>query len=61
MHNLSDILKLYKQIPLPLLIPKIFVWVRMPDFREGQVKNRTRTGKLVTFTGNLGAIISILP
>ena len=33
----------------------------MPDFKEGKVKSRTKTGKTVIFSGKSGTIVPILP
>ena len=33
----------------------------MPDFREGQVENRAKTGKMFNFPGLSGAISPIYP
>ena len=45
--------KLCEVIDLSLLISKIklFVGVGLPDFREGQVENRDKTGKMLNFPG----------
>ena len=46
--------KLCEVIDLSMLISKMkFLWrcVCVPDFREGQVENRNKTGKMLNFPG----------
>ena len=51
--NDSPILDSFKNI--------IFIGVGKPDFREGQVENRAKTGKLPNFPGIWGEIFPICP
>ena len=35
--------------------------VNLPDFREGQVEKRDKTGKILNFPGLLGGISTVCP
>ena len=60
-HNLKDnIMKLFQQIALLLLISEIliFVWVGKPDFREGQVEKLGQNWKICHFSMEIGGNLS---
>ena len=58
-HKLSVKIKLYVMI---VLFKKVILkWVGVPDFWEGQVKNRAKCGKMVIFSGLKKEIFQIVP
>ena len=53
---------LYDDSSILILFRKVVLkWVRVPDFRERQVKNRDKCGKTFIFTGLKQGIFPVCP